>query len=235
MTLNDHPEPPPIDNETPPKELKITNLTSAIEALLRNPNSLFKALLEKQNLILPLILLTVFSMGLLGLVFGTYSTGHQLWAAPLKIIGGFFMAALICFPSLYIFSCLADSPLRFRGISAAYLCFLALIGLLVIAFAPILWIFTQSSNSLPFVGFLALTVWALSFAMAGKLLRKISHTMHSGRQIYLWLFLFLIVTLQMSTALRPLLGPTTTFLPQEKKFFLTHWSQSLIESSVIER
>ena len=52
--------------------------------------------------------------------------------------------------------------------------FSALLGLLLIAFAPILWIFTQSSNSLPFVGFLALVVWLLSFLLASSLLRKLT-------------------------------------------------------------
>ena len=223
--------PPNVPDSTkdpqPEEPFEITNFTSAIEALLRSPLSLLKALPEKRQLILPLLLLALFSAGVLGLVFGSYSGGTQLWAAPLKVGGGLLLAALICFPSLYVFSCLANSPLRLNGIAAAYLCFLALLGLLLIAFAPILWIFTQSSNSLPFVGFLALVVWLLSFLLASGLFRKLTKNAQSSWQVHLWLLIFLTVTLQMSTALRPILGTSQHLLPQEKKFFLTHWMENI--------
>lgn len=222
LDLNEDLSPPNL-----PYEIEVTNFSSAIEALLRNPLKLLHALPEKRHLVFPLTLLALLSAGILGLVFGTYTGGTQLWAAPLKVGGGLLLAALICFPSLYIFSCLANSPLRLGGISAAYLCYLSLLGLLLIAFAPILWIFTQSSNSLPFVGFLALVVWLLSFFLASSLLRKLTRRAHSSWQMHLWLLIFLTVTLQMSTALRPLLGNSVHILPQEKKFFVTHWMENL--------
>ena len=225
------PDVPELTEQEPPQEIEVTNLTSAIEALLRNPLNLLTALPQKRQLILPLFLLALFSAGILGLVFGSYSAGTQLWAAPLKVGGGLLIASLISFPSLYVFSCLANSPLRLGGIAAAYLCFLALLGLLLIAFAPILWIFTQSSNSLPFVGFLALVVWLLSFLLASSLLRKLTRRAQSSWQVHLWLLIFLTVTLQMSTALRPLLGTSQNLLPQEKKFFLTHWIENLDPST----
>jgi hypothetical protein len=36
-----------------------------------------------------------------------------------------------------------------------------------------------------------------------------------------------MVCLQMTTSLRPLVGKADTFLPKQKKFFLTHWSESM--------
>ena len=35
--------------------------------------------------------------------------------------------------------------------------------------------------------------------------------------------LFILVCLQMTTALRTMLGTSDTFLPREKKFFVAHW------------
>jgi hypothetical protein len=35
--------------------------------------------------------------------------------------------------------------------------------------------------------------------------------------------------LQMTTALRPLVGTSTTFFPAEKKFFIAHWGDCLKE------
>jgi len=221
---------------TPEKQLEdntltveITSFGSAIESLLRNPLALLRALPKQPGLLLPFGILTLMSAAIFGLVIGTYSGGTQFWAAPLKVGGGLLLSALICFPSLYIFSCLANSPLRLGGITGAYICFLTLLGLLLIALAPILWIFTQSSGSTPFVGSLALIVWLLSFLLSANLLRKLTSTGKTTWQVRLWLLIFLTVTLQMSTALRPLLGSSDHLLPQEKKFFLTHWLESLVE------
>lgn len=44
-----------------------------------------------------------------------------------------------------------------------------------------------------------------------------------GGLLWLWAAIFLLVTLQMSTALRPLVGTAETLLPTEKRFFLEHW------------
>jgi hypothetical protein len=39
--------------------------------------------------------------------------------------------------------------------------------------------------------------------------------------------IFVLVMLQMSAALRPLLGTSENFLPQQKKFFLSHWGDCI--------
>lgn len=216
-----------VDESPTAPEVEVTSFGTAIEALLRNPLALLRALPKNPGLLLPMAGLALISAAIFGFVFGTFSGGAQFWAAPLKVGGGLALAAAICFPSLYIFSCLANSPLRLAGLAGAYICFLALLGLLLIAFAPILWIFTQSSNSIPFVGGLGLVVWLLSFILAAGLLRKLTSAGHASWQVQLWLLIFLTVTLQMSTALRPLLSESEHFLPQEKKFFLTHWIDSI--------
>jgi hypothetical protein len=45
--------------------------------------------------------------------------------------------------------------------------------------------------------------------------------------IRVWLVMFVIVVLQMSTALRPLIGTSDDFLPKEKRFFLKHWFEQI--------
>ena len=42
-----------------------------------------------------------------------------------------------------------------------------------------------------------------------------------------WMAIFLLVCLQMTTALRPIIGTSEHWLPQEKKFFLAHWMENL--------
>jgi len=47
--------------------------------------------------------------------------------------------------------------------------------------------------------------------------------------IKIWMVLFVMVVLQMTTALRPVVGKADTLLPQEKKFFVTYWMDNLGE------
>ena len=42
-----------------------------------------------------------------------------------------------------------------------------------------------------------------------------------------WVIIFVMVMLQMSAALRPLLGTSDDFRPKQKKFFLSHWSDCI--------
>ena len=42
-----------------------------------------------------------------------------------------------------------------------------------------------------------------------------------------WVVIFLLVALQMTTALRPILGKSDRFFPTEKKFFIGHWGDCL--------
>jgi hypothetical protein len=49
-----------------------------------------------------------------------------------------------------------------------------------------------------------------------------------GAKVGLWAFVFVITSLQMMTALRPLLGPESRLrLHDERKFFLVHWAETI--------
>ncbi len=45
-----------------------------------------------------------------------------------------------------------------------------------------------------------------------------------------WSVIFVLVALQMTTALRPLAGTADALFPTEKKLFLAHWSECLDEA-----
>ena len=47
----------------------------------------------------------------------------------------------------------------------------------------------------------------------------------AGQAVAIGGVLFVLVVLQMTTALRPIVGTADTFLPKEKKFFLNHWGE----------
>src|SRR5205814_7210120 len=49
----------------------------------------------------------------------------------------------------------------------------------------------------------------------------------SKGHLRIWSLIFILVCFQMTTTLRPIIAPSKTFLPTEKKFFLAHWFETV--------
>jgi hypothetical protein len=178
----------------------------------------------------PKIIAGLFAVSLLcalvyGFVVGTFSNGPQLWAAPVKIAGGMLVSALICLPSLYIFSCLSGSHARLIEVVGLVAGLLGLTTILLVGFAPVAWVFSQSTSSVAAMGALHLAFWFIATIFGWRFLRNgFAHlSAKSGGALYVWIFIFVLVCVQMTTALRPIVGTSDTFLPTEKRFFLAHW------------
>ena len=205
-------------------------LLSVIEHLLKHPGRILHEC-QQGRLQVParLLLSTLISFSIFGLLLGSFSGGTQLWASPLKVTLGIVVAVLICLPSLYIFSALDGLDARLSQISAVMLSAVALAGLLLLGFAPVIWVFSTSTESLAFMGFLGLIFWIIGLYFGSRLLLQAATSlgMQSTGFLKTWLAIFIIVTLQMSTSLRPLIGTADTLLPDQKKFFLQHWVENL--------
>jgi len=50
----------------------------------------------------------------------------------------------------------------------------------------------------------------------------------------IWIVIFLMVTLQMSTTLRPIIGRSDQLLTTEKRFFLEHWTLQMFGEDTTE-
>src|SRR5947209_17501984 len=87
---------------------------------------------------------------------------HQLWAAPVKLALGMLISAVICLPSLYIFTCLSGSQARLAEMCGLLIGLLLLMTLLLVGFAPVAWLFSQSTDSLPWMGVLHLLFWFIA-------------------------------------------------------------------------
>ena len=228
--------PPPIQPTLPLGEhsddrLPITGLVTAVEAMLRQPRRMLFQLRQAgaARVIALLLLLAVVCAAVYGVVVGTFSGGDQLWIAPVKIVGGMMVAALICLPSLYIFSCLAGSQARLAEVFGLVVGLLVLTTILLVGFAPVAWVFSQSTNSITAMGFLHLAFWAVATFFGWRFLKNgFTHlSAQSLGALYVWICIFVLVCLQMTTALRPIIGTSENFFPTEKKFFLAHWFEVL--------
>jgi hypothetical protein len=217
--------------DDPSERVAIPNVIVAIEAILRQPRRVIFQLRQPGagRLIAAMLFVSVVCSLIYGVVAGTFSGGTQLWAAPVKIAAGLTISALICLPSLYIFTCLGGSQARLVEVSGLLAGLLMLMTLLLIGFAPVAWIFSQSTESLAWMGTLHLIFWFIATVFGLRFLETgFSHSnARSLTGFRTWVVIFMLVALQMTTALRPILGTSKTFLPTEKKFFVAHWGDCL--------
>ena len=204
----------------------ISGLADAISAVLRKPQRVVHHFQHRAGPGLSLLLAAVAIACALtyGLVVGSFSGGTQLWAAPLKVTCGLLLSALICLPSLYVFSCLAGSEVKWTEMCGLVAGLLALMTLLLIGFAPVAWLFSQSTDSVIAMGFLHLFFWMVATWFGLRFL-NVSFGILGDRSggLKVWSAIFVLVMLQMMTSVRPIVGTSTSLLPIEKRFFVSHW------------
>jgi len=217
--------------EIPGEREPIRNPVDAVEAVLRQPRRLMYQLRQAPagRLIFSLLIVALLCSLVYGVVVGSFSMGTQLWAAPVKIAGGLLISALICLPSLYIFTCLSGSQARLAEIFGLVAGLLMLMAILLVGFAPVAWLFSQSTESVIWMGALHLTFWFIATCFGLRFLENgFSHSKaRSTAGLYTWIVIFILVVVQMTTALRPIVGKSDHFLPEKKMFFLTHWGNCL--------
>ena len=213
---------------------KNPSLVTTFDTLLKKPGSLLHHLhhsASPKKVVINLLITTVVCLGAFGLMIGTFSGGDQLWAAPVKIILGLFASALICLPSLYIFACLSGYDITAKSVVGVLAAVLCLTSLLLLGFTPVVWVFSQSISSLPFMATMLLGFWIIAVGFGLSLLFRSARFLgaHNAGHLTIWALVFVTVALQMSTTLRPIIGRSDDFFPTEKRFFLDHWLRSASE------
>ena len=200
---------------------------AVLDALLKHPDRLLTGLTGAENgyLTRHLAIMGVLGMAAYGVVVGLFPGGMQMVVVPVKLAGGLLAAAFICWPSLYILLCLSGGQQTARELTGLLASALALLVVLMAGFAPVAWIFTQSAHSADFMGGLHLLLWMASSIFA---LRRLGCglTALNGRSMLalpVWSLVFVVVCLQMTTTLRPLLGPFVDWDIAPRDFFLHAW------------
>jgi len=209
------------------------DLGRVFEAILRRPGHILHALAAGSTMVAGWLGVWLLAgLALFGFLLGTFSGGTQLWAAPVKIVLGIVASGLICLPSFYIFLCLGGASVRLKEACGLLVTGLALSSLLLMALAPVVWLFAQATASTGFMGVLALALWLVAIGFGLRLILRGARLSGatSTRLLATWALIFLTVTLQMSTTLRPILGTADRLLPGERRFFLEHWAHALGDS-----
>lgn len=219
MALDLQPPPPPA---------------SLVAAILKDPARVAAtiALREKLSAAIPLWL----GVGLachatFGIAVGLFAGWPVAAMDAVKMPLAGFCSLLLCFPSLYVFSCVAGMPLSIlQTLALGSACF-AMLGLILVGLAPVAWLFAVSTSSLGFVAMLTFLLWLVAIGFAGRFVDKLRTAPLFQRQagLKLWFAILLLVTMQMATCMRPMLAKPGErgWFTSEKQFFLSHFAHAM--------
>ena len=122
--------------------------------------------------------------------------------APLIIL----LTLLLCSPSLFVFSAMAGTRWTARTFLAVLAGFAGTLGMVLLALLPVSWLFSASSRHLATAMVFQFLLWLVALALARKFLRQALEALGSRlAALTLWLGLFCLVSLQVTTMLRPVL------------------------------
>lgn len=111
-------------------------------------------------------------MGMYGLMRPGHRTFEQLLASIVKVPLLFLLTLFVTFPSLYVFSALANSRARFSDTLRLLLAVVAVTLALLASFGPITAFFTLSTDSYPFMILLNVIFFAIAGAVGLSVLRS---------------------------------------------------------------
>ncbi len=200
-------------------------------AVLKSQGAVIRDVQQARHL--PAYLGSLFAATLLlsaayGAVLGLFQPGLQTLFAALKLPIVVLGSALLCAPTFFVFNSILGSKLGFPQTVAVVLYLAASAALVLVAFAPIAWLFTVSSGGPGFLRGLHLLVFLIAAAYglrslntARRYLNYIDATqtpVHGGF-LFLWFGIVVFVALQMAWYFRPLLLPGPFHSGQRGLFF----------------
>jgi hypothetical protein len=178
-------------------------------------------------------------MGLYAAMRGGTGGTLQILATTFKVPLLFLLTLGVTFPSLYVFSALAQSRLSFRETLRLLLAAITINLALLSSFGPITGFFTVSTASYPFMVILNVVFFAAAGAAGLSFLSRALNGMFAApmdaasavpqqqqaRMVFkVWIVIFAIVGAQMSWVLRPFIGsphrPFQLFRARESNFFV---------------
>ena len=202
------------------------NLFRSLDHLLRHPDD--SETLNPIALLVGAVLCYVLYGVASGFFQGGTSIGLAVMKVPLIIVG----SLVLCIPSLYVFTALSGAEYSARSFVSALAGFCGVAGLLLVALMPVIWLFSVSTISLAFVVWLHVMVWVVTLVFAFRFLARTAPGANGTLSV--WLVLLFIVSLQMTTYVRPVLWRRANeplFATEKKSFFghladVTKWKVS---------
>jgi hypothetical protein len=226
-------QPPPVPGGTP-----VSGAEGIVTALLKAPVKVADVIAGggkgASGPVLALLAVGVACHAVFGVAAGLFAgwpvAAMDAVKAPLVAV----CSLLLCFPSLYVFACVAGAPLTIPQTFALGCSCLAMVGLLLVGLAPVEWLFAVSTENLPFIVILTVLIWLVAVSFGARYVGKLAAHPLFRRQagIKMWFLIFVVVTLQMTTCMRPMLArPENGWRVGGKKFFLSHFGDTFKEKN----
>ena len=177
-----------------------------------------------------LLLVTVVGCALFGFAVGSFVDLKVAALDAAKMVGIAVFSFVLCFPTLYVFATISGSKLSASRLAVLGLVCTATLGSLLAALAPILWLFSVSTEKVAFIVVLSCFLAALSLAFVVCPITAAAEKKIVANKagLHLWLVVFAVVALQTVTLVRPMLAPIgTPRMPEGKCFFLMHFGDSV--------
>lgn len=211
--------------EPTPVPRRPRGLLGSFDELLTEPLALLERAREGKVPLALLLIGAAVGAALYGAAAGFFQGGRQILVAAFKAPLVLALTLVLCLPSLYVLSSLAGARWTRRSFLAVVAGFAATLALLLLALLPIGWLFSVSSRYLGSVVWLHLFLWVMALLLGWRFLGRALEAAGAKGGMLLWLLLFAIVSLQVTTFLRPVLwrpAGAPLFRTGEKMFFLEH-------------
>jgi hypothetical protein len=202
--------------------------------LLRSPERFAQLVAQDKVDVRASMILTATSLGfyaLYGLAMGSFAGGSSLWQAMLKTPMILLGSVLLCAPGLFILRSLAGEAISLRQTVALLSGLTCATSVVMVAFSPVTWLFGVSTQNVQFMVVLHGVVWGMGLACGLRLVALATPGSHrENKTILAWAGIFLVVTAQMLTHFRPILGadPRGAFREGKKQFFFQHLYASMM-------
>lgn len=228
--------PPPVSSMTPPHALPSipiepdevleppSGTLGELNELLKRPAALVRRSYQGGPAPARLLVGALACFVLYGVAAGFFAGGASLLLAAFKVPLIILLTFLLCIPSLYVFGAMAGADWTGRRFLTMLSGFAATLGLLLVALLPISWLFSVSSRYLASAVWLHFFLWALALIFGWRFLGVALQESGAKSGLFLWLVLFLLVSMQVATVVRPVLvwEEGSALFVQGKMFFLEH-------------
>ena len=151
--------------------MKSYSTKTSVAELLRNPGVFIEHARDDANpggLIAFLLALAIAGTAAFGFAIGSFVGWDVALVDAAKMVGITLFSFALCCPTLYVFASLGGCRLSMARLVAVGLAPMAVLGCLLAALSPIMWLFSVSTESVGFIVFFSCALTAVAAYLAQR-------------------------------------------------------------------
>ncbi len=204
-----------------------------VSSLLADPGAFAARLRDADRFALPAAFLATVSLAgaaVFGFAVGSFVDVQVALADSAKMAGIVAFSFVLTYPTMYVFASISGSTLSPTRLLGLGLVATATLGCILAALAPVLWLFSVSTEAVGFIVVFAVLLAGIGafFAMSTLSRARQAGVVASIAGFATWFVVFAVVALQTVTLVRPMLAPLGSPRdPAGKCFFLSHFARAV--------